>query len=212
MGLFVSKDIEVNNNFSLSGSSTLIIAGLGNPGKQYALTRHNTGFICLDGLQAAQSEFEPWIEKKNLKSHLSSGTFGSIKVILVKPTTFMNGSGQAIRAVLDYYKLSESKLTVVHDELDLAFGQIRTRVGGSSAGHNGIKSLVSHIGDNFGRVRVGINNADKPEAIDSADYVLAKFGKDEQSHLKQMEREVQSLLIELIYRGELYPDTRNFLL
>lgn len=211
MGLFVKKTVEQSLNYSLTSKNTLIIVGLGNIGAQYDNTRHNIGFACMDALHAAQSEFSPWQDNKKLFCHTSSGTFSQTKVILVKPTTFMNESGKAVRAVIDFYKLLPTSVTVVHDELDLPFGQIRTRVGGASAGNNGIKSLISHVGDNFGRVRIGIDGS-RPDGMETSHYVLARFSKDEEKQLSLLKREVQSILIELIYRGELYPDTRNFIL
>lgn len=210
MSLFQKKTVEHSQNFTLGSAKSLVIVGLGNIGKEYDLTRHNIGFACVDALHDSQSEFTPWQDKKALFCTLSTGTFGDTKVILIKPTTFMNESGKSIRAVLDFYKLPVGAVTVVHDELDVNFGQIRTRVGGSSAGHNGIKSVTSHIGDVYGRVRVGVMG-EKPEQMDTADYVLAKFSSEEQKDLPLLKREVQSVLIELIYRGELYPDTRSFI-
>ncbi len=211
MSLFQKKTVEHSQNFSMttSMSNTVIIVGLGNVGKQYEQTRHNIGFVCLDALHESQSEFEPWQDKKNLFCQLSSGTFGQTKVILIKPTTFMNDSGKSVRAVLDFYKIPLNKMTVVHDELDIPFGQIRTRIGGGSAGHNGIKSIVKHADEAFGRVRIGIN-AERPEEMESADFVLARFSKEEQVELKKLEREVQSILIEYIYRGEMIAETRSF--
>lgn len=211
MSLFQKKTVEHSLNYTLSTANTLVIAGLGNIGKEYEATRHNIGFACIDALHDAHSEFTPWQDKKTLFCNLSTGNFGDTKVILVKPTTFMNESGKSIKAILDFYKLPLSCLVVVHDELDINFGQIRTRVGGSSAGHNGIKSITSQTSAEFGRVRVGIMG-EKPEQMDSADYVLAKFSSEEQKNLNLLKREVQSILIEYIYRGELYPDTRNFIL
>lgn len=211
MGLFVSKESEESINYTISASNTLMIAGLGNRGKEYDGTRHNIGFECVDSLQKAQSEFSSWQNKKDLRSQISSGTFGQTKVILVKPATYMNESGRAIQSVLNFYKLTPKQTAVVHDELDIPFGQIRTRQGGGHAGHNGIKSVIQYIGDGFNRVRIGIDNQDKPTQQDSADYVLAKFSKKEQCQLSKLTREVQSILIEYIYRGELYPETRNFL-
>lgn len=195
----------------MGSSSTLVIVGLGNTGKQYDNTRHNIGFAVVDALHDAQAEFEPWQEKKNLFAQIASGSFGSTKVILVKPQTYMNDSGKSVRAVLDFYKLPLEKTLVVHDELDIPFGQIRTRIGGGSAGHNGIKSIMTHLGDNFGRLRIGIEG-DRPEAMDGADYVLGRFSKSEMEQMTPLLREAQSILIEYIYRGELYADTRSFLI
>lgn len=210
MSLFVKKTVEHSANYDIGSSNMLLIVGLGNIGKEYDNTRHNIGFACLDAFRDTQSEFTPWHDKKALHCTLSSGSFGQTKVLLIKPTTFMNESGRSVRAVMDYYNIPLNKVAVVHDELDITFGQIRTRVGGSSAGNNGIKSIISHVGDGFGRVRIGING-NKPEQMDSADYVLAKFSKDEEKDMSLLKREVQSLLTEFIYRGELYPDTRNFI-
>jgi PTH1 family peptidyl-tRNA hydrolase len=211
MGLFVKKTVEHNATYDIGAAQTLLVVGLGNVGKEYTHTRHNVGFECLDALQGAQSEFAPWQDKKALKCALTSGTFGKTKVILIKPTTFMNNSGEAVRAVLDYYKLTLKNLVVVHDELDVNFGQIRTRIGGSSAGNNGIKSVTQHVSENYGRIRIGIGPK-TPEQMDSADFVLGKFNKDEQKNLPLLKREVQSILIEFIYRGELYPDSRSFII
>jgi PTH1 family peptidyl-tRNA hydrolase len=211
MALYVKKTVEQSLNYSLTSKNIFIIVGLGNSGAAYTNTRHNIGFACVDALHASQNEFQPWQDNKKLFCHTSNGTFGQTKVILVKPTTFMNESGKAVRAVMDFFKVSVENIVAVHDELDLPFGQIRTRIGGSSAGNNGIKSVISHIGDGFGRVRIGIDGS-KPEGMETSDYVLAKFSKDEENHLSLLKREVQSILIEFIYRGELYPDTRNFIL
>ncbi len=210
MSLFQKKTVEHSLNFSMGASDTLVIVGLGNIGKEYENTRHNIGFACVDALHDTQSEFEPWQDKKNLFCQLSAGNFSNTKVILVKPTTFMNESGKAVRAVLDFYKIPAAKVVVVHDELDIPFGQIRTRIGGSSAGHNGIKSVTSHNSDAYGRVRVGVMG-DKPEQMDTADYVLAHFSANEKKDLSLLKREVQSILIEFIYRGEVFADTRSFI-
>lgn len=209
MGLFVSNDTNKTVDYNIGTKNMLVIVGLGNPGNKYDGTRHNIGFVCVDALKASQSEFGAWQEKKDLHAQISSGNFGQTKVILVKPTTYMNESGQAVQAIMNFYKKSPKSLTVVHDELDLTFGQIRTRVGGGSAGHNGIKSVTQHIGNEYGRIRIGIDSSSRPEQQDTSDYVLAKFSKEEQGNIKLVQREVQSLLIELIYRGELYPETRN---
>lgn len=212
MGLFVTNDIDKTVDYNISSKNMLVIVGLGNPGKKYDDTRHNIGFVCVDALKASQSEFGAWQEKKDLHAQITSGNFGQTKVILVKPTTYMNESGQAVQAFMNYYKLSSRSLTVVHDELDLTFGQIRTRVGGGPAGHNGIKSITQYIGNEYGRIRIGIDSDSRSEQQDTSDYVLARFSKEEQGNIKLIEREVHSLIIELIYRGELYPETRNAIL
>lgn len=210
MSLFQKKTVDHSLNYSLNSKTNLLIVGLGNIGKEYDLTRHNIGFECINAIHDNHNEFEPWKIKKDLFCELSVGTFGSTKVFLAKPTTMMNNSGKCVQAILNFYKIPSTHLSVVHDELDLAFGKIRTQMAGSSAGHNGIKSITSQIGDGYGRIRVGIMG-DKPEQMDTADYVLAKFSSTEQKNILLLKREVQSILIEFIYRGELYPDTRNFL-
>src|SRR5882762_5438852 len=154
--------------YTLGLQKTVLIVGLGNPGKEYDKTRHNIGFAALDSF-AAKLDFPDWITKKDLKSLISTQTIGDTRVVLVKPTTFMNLSGEAVQAVQHFYKVPDSQVVAVHDELDIPFGQIRTRLGGSDAGHNGIKSLIAHIGDGFGRVRVGVSN-DISQKADSTDF------------------------------------------
>jgi PTH1 family peptidyl-tRNA hydrolase len=209
MGLFVSKTVS-RSNFDINSGNSLVIVGLGNIGKEFTDTRHNIGFECVDSLQKAQSEFSNWQVKKSLWCELSQGTFGQTKVLLIKPTTLMNNSGKAVKAVCDYYKLPSNKITIVHDELDIPFGQIRTRFDGGSAGNNGIKSIIEHLSNEFGRVRIGIGG--EKGHLDSSSYVLTKFNPAESKELTKLKREVQSILIELIYRGELYPETRSFIL
>src|SRR6266545_3068400 len=136
--------------FTLGQNKTVLVVGLGNIGKEYQDTRHNVGFTAVDRF-AADHDFPAWIEKKDLKCHFTSAQLGDTKVIIIKPTTLMNLSGGAVQAVVHFYKLSPEHVIVVHDELDIPFGQIRTRVGGSSAGHNGIKSISEQIDEQFGR-------------------------------------------------------------
>ncbi len=191
-------------------NKTVLLVGLGNPGQEYDLTRHNVGFLCLDEFVSKTDEMEDWQNKKNLKCLLSSGQLGDARVMVIKPTTFMNNSGQAVQAVLDFYKLSPSQIAVIHDDIDVDFGQIRLRVGGSSAGHNGIKSVSEAIGEDYGRVRVGIGPK-KPAKIPSEDFVLQKFSKEEQAQLPNLAQEASAILSEYVYGTELPHDTRNFL-
>src|SRR5690606_7475608 len=116
--------------------------GLGNPGKEYEATRHNAGFMAIDNFVESNQEMEPWISKNSLKSEVSTGRIGETRVIAIKPTTFMNLSGEAVQAVTQFYKISLDNIIVIHDELDINFGNIRLRKGGGSAGHNGIKSIA----------------------------------------------------------------------
>jgi PTH1 family peptidyl-tRNA hydrolase len=142
---------------------------------------------------------------------MAGGTLGDTRVIAIKPTTFMNLSGDAVQAVAHFYKIPAEKIVVVHDELDISFGQVRLRSGGSAAGHNGLKSVIGAIGEGFGRVRIGIGPKE-PEQIDSADFVLQKFSKDQQSHMGELTREVSAILSEYSYGdGQLPQETRNFI-
>ena len=131
-----------------------IIAGLGNPGAEYAHTKHNVGFMLVDAL-AEELGIDAWREKFN--ALVAEGRIGAEKVLLVKPLTYMNESGRALAPLLDWYKLAPEELIVVHDDMDIAVGTIRLRRKGSAGGHNGIKSLLAHIGSQeFSRVRIGI--------------------------------------------------------
>jgi len=188
----------------------ILIVGLGNPGKDYDLTRHNVGFMCVDDFVAKTDGMEQWQVKKSLKCQISTGQIGQARVIVIKPTTFMNLSGEAVQAVVNFYKLSNENIVVVHDELDIDFGQIRLRVGGSAAGHNGIKSVSGAIGEDYGRVRIGVGPK-KPAKIKSEDFVLQKFSSDQQDQLANLARETTAILSEFTYGGELPNDTRSFL-
>ncbi|HSX05469.1 MAG TPA: aminoacyl-tRNA hydrolase [Candidatus Saccharimonadales bacterium] len=211
MALF-QKRPQVTNPLSYTTYSltkTLLIVGLGNPGEDYAATRHNVGFMCVDEF-ARKNTFEPWVHKKDLKCELTQANLGDARVILVKPQTFMNLSGEAVQAVRHFYKLSNQQTIVVHDELDINFGQIRMRVGGSPAGNNGIKSVSQHIGEDYGRVRIGIGPK-TPEQMDTADFVLQDFSRAAQEKLPAMIREVCAVLSEYAYGSPVTAETRSFL-
>lgn len=211
MALFQKKPIVGNDApiYTLGLQKTVMIVGLGNIGKKYIGTRHNIGFECTDALAISQT-IDNWHDKKDLKCTVASGNVGDTRVILCKPTTYMNNSGEAVQALANFYKVHGSSITVVYDDIDLDFGQIRTRIGGSAAGHNGVKSLIQHIGEDFGRVRVGIGPK-TPEEMDSADFVLAKFSKEEQGQLPNLVKEATAILSEFIYSGKLPSETRTFL-
>ena len=213
MGLFRERTSFGDNAplYTTTGmNKTLLIVGLGNIGKEYEHTRHNIGFDVIDHF-ATKQEFEPWVLKKDLYSALSVKTMGSVRVILCKPTTFMNESGKAVQAVQHFYRIANSATLAVYDELDMDFGQIRTRIGGSAAGHNGVKSLIQHCGEEFGRLRIGIGPK-TPKQMDSADFVLAKFGTKEKKQLNLLLQESNSLLTEYVYgSGELVSETRSFI-
>lgn len=199
------------NYVTVGLNKTILIVGLGNPGAEYDGTRHNIGFACVDEFVEKSSDMGGWIAKKDLKCLMSTGRLGETRVFAIKPTTYMNVSGEAVQAISDFYKIHPNLTVVVHDELDIPFGQIRTRMGGSSAGHNGIKSIIDHIGEDFGRVRIGAGPK-TPEQIDSADFVLGKFTKDQQAELPALKREANAILTEYIFAAELPAETRSFLI
>lgn len=211
MALFQKKPILGSTTplYTLGAHKTTLIIGLGNAEEKYDGTRHNVGFAVLDEF-ATQNDFPGWIIKKDLKCHLSVNTLGETRVILCKPTTFMNNSGEAAQATQHFYQAYNQNTLVVYDELAIPFGQIRARVGHSDAGHNGIKSLIQHIGEDFGRLRVGIGN-EVAEKADAADFVLGKFSKAEQASMPQILKESSALITEYIFSGELPHETRSIL-
>ena len=193
------------------GVKQLLIVGLGNIGKDYDGTRHNLGFEVLNYF-AKKNDFSDWINKKDLFCQESSGTIDGTKVVLCKPTTFMNDSGKTVQTIQKFYKIPNIATLVVHDELDVKFGQIRNRKGGSSAGHNGIKSIALHCGEDFGRMRIGIGPK-RPVQIDSADFVLGKFNKTQQKEISTLLVEANSMLSEYTYsKGALNEETRSFII
>lgn len=201
---------DPTNYFTVGLNKTTLLVGLGNPGAEYDGTRHNVGFLGLDAFVDKTAEMESWVQKKDLKCLLSSGRIGETRVIAIKPTTYMNLSGQAVQAVLQFYKIHPDNVAVIHDELDIDFGQIRLRVGGSSAGHNGIKSVTAAIGEGYGRVRIGVGPK-TPAQIKSEDFVLQTFSAAEQAQLPNLTREVLAILSEYLYGSEFPHDTRHFL-
>lgn len=197
--------------YTLGQNKTLLIVGLGNIGDDYVNTRHNIGFAAIDHFAKTQ-DFPAWMHKKDLKCHYTSQTIADTRVILIKPTTFMNLSGEAVQATAAFYKVPAAKIVAVYDELDIPYGQVRTRPGGGgAAGHNGVKSLIQHVGEDFGRIRIGIGPKDPPQ-MDSADFVLARFSKAQQADLPNLLRETTAILSEYSYGGELLAETRSFLL
>jgi PTH1 family peptidyl-tRNA hydrolase len=162
-----------------------IFAGLGNPGGQYAGNRHNIGFMAVDRI-AADHGFSPW--RTRFQGLTSEGTLGGEKVLLLKPGTYMNRSGQAVGEALRFFKLTPGDLTVFHDELDLAPGKLRLKQGGGHAGHNGLRSIHEHVGDAYGRVRMGIGHPGHKDAV--AAYVLHDFAKADQDWLDDVLRGV----------------------
>lgn len=153
-----------------------IIAGLGNPDRQYEGTRHNVGFDVIDRLA---DKYNIAVDVKKHRAMLGKGVIEGQKVILAKPQTYMNLSGESIRSLVDYYKIDgEHELLVIYDDINLGVGQLRIREKGSAGGHNGIKNIIAHLGTQvFPRIRVGVG--EKPSRYDLADYVLGHFSKAE---------------------------------
>lgn len=158
-----------------------LIVGLGNPGGQYAETRHNVGFLLLDTWnEELKLEFRP-----KFQGLMAETQFGGEKVFLLKPLTFMNLSGRSIRELTQFYKIAPKDVLVIHDDMDLPLGRIRLRQSGSAGGHNGIKSTIVEIGtEEFWRLKVGVGRP--PAGWDSARYVLGSFGKEEISSLEDV--------------------------
>ena len=156
-----------------------LIVGLGNPKSRYADTRHNTGAMVVDAFAAQHSA--SWKEKTKFHGHVAELTLDGHKVILLQPTTYYNLSGQAVRAVSDFYKIAPADILLVHDELMLPSGTIRTRYGGGDAGNNGVKSVSEHVGQGTARLRIGIGS-NRGETGD-ADFVLAHLTRREQQQL-----------------------------
>jgi len=160
-----------------------LFVGLGNPGAQYAQNRHNIGFMALDRI-AEDHGFGPW--KARFQAQVSEGRLGGDKLVLLKPQTFMNLSGQAVGEAMRYLKLTPADVVVFHDELDLAPGKLRLKEGGGHAGHNGLRSIHQHIGEAYGRVRLGIGHPGHKDRV--AGYVLHDFAKADEEWLDDLLR------------------------
>ncbi len=192
MALFQRKDMQspITLKYSLStNEQKRLIVGLGNIGEEYEGTRHNIGFDVIDAL--AESYDVTFVTKKDLFCKQAIVHQGNTQIILAKPNTFMNDSGRSVRALLDYYQIPESHALIVHDELDLPLGEVRGKVGGSSAGQNGVKSVISHTKNEFHRLRIGIGPK-SPAEMDSADFVLQKFkGPEKRKLLKVVDSSLE---------------------
>jgi PTH1 family peptidyl-tRNA hydrolase len=160
-----------------------IWVGLGNPGAKYALHRHNVGMMAVD-LLAEVHGFGPW--QKKFRSLVAEGRVGRYKVLLVKPQTFMNDSGDAVQQALRFYKLDEKSLTVFHDELDLAPFKVKVKVGGGVAGHNGLRSINASLGPDFRRVRIGVGHPGPGQKEKVTPHVLGNYAKAEMEPLSDL--------------------------
>ena len=173
------KQIEKKDESSGSPISHLIV-GLGNPGKEYAFTRHNAGFLTLDYLSDI---LKVNINRSKFKALVAEGTIGDKRVLLMQPQTFMNNSGEAVIEAVNFYKIKPENVIVIFDDISLPVGKMRIRKNGSAGGHNGIKSIIAHLlTQDFPRVKIGVGEKPHKE-MDLADWVLSKFPQDEQKVL-----------------------------
>lgn len=182
----------------VGGKDMYIIAGLGNPGKQYAQTRHNVGFDTIDILA---DKYNISVDTKKHKALCGKGMIEGQKVVLAKPQTFMNLSGESVRELVDFYKIDpEEELIVIYDDISLEPGKIRIRKKGSAGGHNGIKNIIAQLGtQNFQRIKVGVG--EKPKGWDLADYVLGHFSKEDRGLVDDALKRVAGA-VELMVQGE----------
>ena len=183
----------------------LLFVGLGNPTPNSQNNRHNIGFKIVD---AINSKFGLSKQKPKFKGLLTTGNIKETKIYAIKPLTFMNNSGICIRELLEYFKIDAQNVIVFHDDLDIDFGKIKTKFGGSSAGHNGIESIDRFIGKDYSRVRIGIG---KPkEKISSADYVLNDFNEEEKENLEKITNNIiDSISILIDKKLDLFSSTVN---
>ena len=168
----------------------IIIAGLGNPTKEYEGTRHNVGFQVIDKIA---EKYNIAVDAKKGRAYVGKGIIEGQKVLLVKPQTYMNLSGESIRELVDYFKVDpKEELLVIYDDISLDPGQLRIRAKGSAGGHNGIKSIIAHLGSEFMRVKMGVG--EKPAHYDLADYVLGHFQKADRELVEEaMDRAVEAI-------------------
>ena len=167
----------------------LLLVGLGNPGSNYTNTRHNIGFKIIDAINL---HFKLSKQKPKFKGLLTTGNIESKKIYAIKPLTFMNNSGTAIKELIDYFKIDAKDVFVFHDDMDIDFGKIKAKFGGSSAGHNGIDSIDKFIGKDYSRVRIGIGHP--KEKIKVEDHVLQDFNDEEKIELDSITKNITSSL------------------
>lgn len=176
-----------------------MIAGLGNPGKNYANTRHNVGFMAINRLQ---KEFNAENEKRKFTSKIAEAQIDNQKVLLVKPMSFMNNSGSPIKEIMDFYRLPAENLLVIYDDMDLPLGSIRIRPEGSAGGHKGLADIINKLGtDKIPRIRIGIGRPKEGE--DPTEYVLGRFTDEEQLIIRQLLDKLKEIIICIIKEG--YP-------
>jgi len=157
----------------------LLLVGLGNPGPEHAGQRHNVGFMAADAI-VRRHGFSPW--RKKFQGDVAEGTIGGVKVVVLKPATYMNLSGQSAAAAAQFYKIDLQGVIAIHDELDLKFGKLRVKRGGGAAGHNGLRSLDQHLGQDYLRLRMGIDHPGEKHLV--TNYVLGNFAKSERAFVE----------------------------
>lgn len=163
-----------------------VIVGLGNPGAKYEKNRHNIGFMAVEEIHRRHSSFQPW--RSRFQGNCSEGRLGSDKVLLLKPSTYMNESGRSVSEALRFYKIEPQDIVVVYDELDLPASKFRMKVGGGHGGHNGLRSLTAHIGPDYRRLRLGIGHPGDKKLV--SNYVLGDFSKADQDWLDKLLAEI----------------------
>lgn len=177
-----------------------IIVGLGNPSREYEATRHNIGF---DAITRISDDYRIPLNMKKHKAICGSGFIEGQKVILAQPQTYMNLSGESVRELADFYKVPAENIIIIYDDINLDVGQLRVRAKGSAGGHNGIKSIINHLGtQEFPRIRVGVGN--KPDGWDLADYVLGRFPRDEEPVVRFALQRASEACTDLILKGMEY--------
>lgn len=197
MAFFKKKTSSIS--MPVSGPVEFIIAGLGNPGKEYELTRHNAGFLCIDVLCNREHFTTDRIKYKALCADVM---INGHRCLVMRPQTYMNNSGEAIKEAAFFYKIPPERCIVIFDDIDISLGALRIKKKGSAGTHNGIKSIIAHLGsDNFPRIKIGVGNKPHPD-YDLKDYVLGSFSKQEQTTLKNtMEKACDA--ISLIVGGDI---------
>ena len=174
-----------------------LVVGLGNPGKDYTNTRHNIGFMATDEIHSRHN-FSPF--KSKFDGLISEGSINNQKVLLLKPQTFMNLSGNSVIQVAKFYKIPPQNIIVIHDDKDLALGKLKAKNGGSAGGHNGLKNIDSHIGCEYNRIRIGVGSP-KEHNTDTINFVLSRFSKSELDILTPQLEFISSSISELINKG-----------
>lgn len=184
-----------NKSSFSAGSPEFMIVGLGNPGKEYEYTRHNAGFLTLDRLAVVQ---DTEIKKLKYKALMGDTVINGHRCLLVKPQTFMNNSGEAVRDIANFYKIKPEKIIVIFDDISLPCGKLRIRRKGTDGGHNGIKSIIYHLNsDNFPRIKMGIGGKPHPD-YNLADWVLSTFGKEDMEELMKAIQKAVDVLPDML--------------